>query len=82
MNSQKLSRLILGVFTTAVASSLLLACSIDHGQMKGASVHPQVADGSGPIPPPVQPQIVSMSSTPATFPTRRIECRSSVTCWV
>jgi hypothetical protein len=51
MNSQKLSSLILGVFTTAVALSLLSASSTKHQQTNGPSVQPQVADGSGPVPP-------------------------------
>src|ERR1700682_1281306 len=68
MNSQKLSRLILGVFTTAVALSLLSACSIDHGQIKGASVQSQVADGSGRVPPPVQLQNVLLAEGAGPVP--------------
>jgi hypothetical protein len=65
MNSQKLSRLIIGVFTTAVASSLLFASSTNHPPTNAASVQSQVADvhsqnmlladGAGPVPPPPPP---------------------------
>jgi hypothetical protein len=57
MNSQKLSGLILGVFTTAVALSLLFASSTNHQQTNSASVHRQMADGGGPIPPPLQSKL-------------------------
>jgi hypothetical protein len=68
MNSQKLSSLILGVFTTAVALSLLFASSTNHQQTNGASVQPQVADGSGPVPPPIQPQNVLLADGSGPVP--------------
>jgi hypothetical protein len=52
MNSQKLSGLILGVFTTAVALSLLFASSTNHQQTNSASVRRQMADGGRPPVPP------------------------------
>src|SRR6202040_3816981 len=66
MNSQKLSSLILGVFTMAVASSLLFASATNHQQTNAsvqsemADVHSQnvlLADGSRPVPPPPQVQL-------------------------
>ena len=50
MNSQKLSRLNLGVFTTAVALTLLLASPPNHQETKGGLAQTQLGDGSGPLP--------------------------------
>jgi hypothetical protein len=68
MNSQKLSSLILGVFTTAVALSLLLVSSKNHQQTKGGSVRSEVADGSGPVPPPVHPLNVLLADGSGPVP--------------
>jgi hypothetical protein len=54
MNSKKVSSFILGVCTTAVASSLLLTSSAKHHQTTATPIQSQIADGSGPVPPPVQ----------------------------
>src|SRR5437868_3867551 len=58
MNSKKAYSFILGVFTTAVASSLLFVSSAKHHQTTATSVQSQIADGSGPVPPPVQSENV------------------------
>jgi hypothetical protein len=68
MTSQKLSRLILGVFTTVVASSLLFASSPNHQQTNAASDQSQVADGSGPVPAPVQSQNVLLADGAGLVP--------------
>ena len=68
MNSQKLSRFILGVFTTAVASSLLFASPTNHQQTNAACVQSQIADGSGPVPPPVQLQNVLLADGSGPVP--------------
>src|SRR5882762_6392511 len=54
MNSKKVSSFILGVFPTAIEKTLLLASSAKHHQTTATSVQSQIADGSGPVPPPVQ----------------------------
>jgi hypothetical protein len=68
MNSQKLSRLSLGVFTTAVSLTLLLASAPNQPQTNGASVQPQLADGSGPVPRPAQSQIVLLADGSGPVP--------------
>ena len=67
MNSQKLFSLILGVFTAAGALSLSSARSTNHQQIKGASVQ-EVADGSGPVPPPIQPRSVLLADGSGPIP--------------
>jgi len=71
MNSRKLSRLI-GVFTTAIALMQLLALSIDHQQTNGASIRPEVADGSGPVPKPPRNMFLADGSGPVPKPPRNV----------
>ena len=71
MNCRKLSRLI-GVFTTAVALMPLFALSINHQQTNGASIRPEVADGSGPVPKPPRNVFLADGSGPVPKPPRNI----------
>src|SRR5882762_1272797 len=71
MNCRKLSRLI-GVFTTAVALMPLFARSINHQQTNGASIRPEVADGSGPVPKPPRSVFLADGSGPVPKPPRNI----------
>ena len=71
MNCRKLSRLI-GVFTTAVALMPLFALSINHQQTNGASIRPEVADGSGPVPKPPRSVLLADGSGPVPKPPRNV----------
>jgi hypothetical protein len=54
MNTKNQTKLILGVFTAAVTSSMLFASLTKHHQTTATSVQSQITDGSGPVPPPTE----------------------------
>jgi hypothetical protein len=67
MNSRKLLSLILGVFTATVALTLSVPSTNQYQQPNGASIQPQVADGSGPVP-PLPPQVVLLADGSGPVP--------------